>query len=152
MASLALCYSDTLPLAISWHYAVGEEGCACVCVLKRPGANGHHCQCSDASAGDSRETLQRNHIHHFPSCRCRYSMTGSGTGSCKNALSSLLLRGWFSKIKRKCMNVICETYRSVCFRWFYDYMIILAVQSWCNQSSHNHIWSCFSDRRRLRKI
>lgn len=30
-ASLALCYSDTLPLAISWRYAAGEEGCACVC-------------------------------------------------------------------------------------------------------------------------
>lgn len=29
-AFLALCYSDTPPLAISWHYAAGEEGCACV--------------------------------------------------------------------------------------------------------------------------
>ncbi len=58
-----------------------------VCVLKRPGAKGHHCQCSDMTACDSAKTLQRNHIHHFLSCRC-YSMTGSATGSCKDAKST----------------------------------------------------------------
>lgn len=50
-APSALCYSDTLPVAISWRFAVGEDGCpprVCVC----PGASNHHRQSSNLTACD----------------------------------------------------------------------------------------------------
>ena len=96
MASLALRCSDTLPLAISWHYVVGD--CACLCP-EASQCQRHCCQCNDKTACDSTKTLQRNYVRHFLSCRCYYSMTGESVESCRDTkLTDRFIAEWFSYI------------------------------------------------------
>ena len=79
MCQLFTCDS-LLITVLQWSAASSNQLALCcrrvrLCVLKRPSANGHHCQRNDMTASDSTTTPQRNHLHHFLSCRCYYSVT-----------------------------------------------------------------------------